>query len=371
MLAGKAYRDEAAAQAQVQAPVSVRVEKLQRAVQEAEAFRAMLRGKPLHDLDPLVLFFNGRTAPEEMRQAQQAQLWLTKDGPGVAAREKERTERAQRKTAAAAAAVAAAAVPAQGGTGPASIPTIATTNKPTATTTTTCSSSSSTTTTSQLLLNKALQARLDAMLATAAKEAEAMEKQRAEAAAAAAATATTKKGGKKKGAGGKDAAGLQKEEEEEERQAFQRRVQAKVLGELTELAVQRGTKALMSTGRRYSPRRLGLLSLREKRWNEATFLPFAEKLVGEARMQGWHESRWQAVSDMIVFMKQSESKGLWGDMSEDICYSCGCSGDLVCCDACTSAYHVSCAGLYEVPDESQWFCTRCKRKAGGGSRRQR
>jgi len=368
VLAGKAYRDEAAEQAQMQAPVSVRVEKLQRAVQEAEAFRAMLREKPLHDLDPLVLFFNGRTSPGEMEQAQQARLWLTKDGPGVAAREKRRMERVQRKAAAAAAATAAAAAgPAQSGTAPASIPTTATATKSTATTTTSSSS-----TTSQLLLNNALQARLDAMLAIAAKEAETEEKQRAEAAAAAAAAATSKKGGKRKGASSKDAGGLQ-QQEEEERQLFQRRVQAKVLGELTELAVQRGTKTLVcSTGRRrYSPRRLGLLSLREKRWTEATFLPFAEKLVGEARMQGWHESRWQAVSDMIVFMKQSESKGLWGDMSEDICYSCGCSGDLVCCDACTSAYHVSCAGLYEVPDESQWFCTRCTRKAGGGSRRQR
>ena len=372
VLAGKAYRDEAAAQAQVQVPVSVRVEKLQRAMQEMETFRAMLREKPLYDMYPLVLFFNGRTAPEEMEQAQRARLWLTQDGPGVAAREKERTERMQRKAAAAAEAAAAAAAAAaefvQGGTDTrpamtsvAPVPTTSTTIIPTTTI------SSTTTTTSQLLLNKALQVRLDAMLATAAKETKTQERECAEAAAVTA--ATTKKGGKKMVATGKNAAGLQ---EEEERQVLQRRVQAKVLGELTELAEERGTRVSMSTtSRRYSPRRLGLLSLREKRWHEATLLPFAEKFVGEARMQGWHESRWQAVSDMIVFMKQSESRGLWGDMSEDICYSCGCSGDLVCCDACTSAYHVSCAGLYEVPDESQWFCTRCKRKAGGGSRRQR
>lgn len=361
VLAGKAYRDEAAAQAQVQVPVSVRVEKLQRAVQEMEAFRAMLKEKPLYDLDPLVLFFNGRTAPEEIEQAQRARLWLSRDGPGVSAREKERMERMQRKAVAAGKFLQGNtdAWPATASVAP--VTTMTMVINPTTTI------SGTTATNSQLLRNQALQSRLDAMLATAAKELKTHETKRAEAAAVVTA-ATTRKGGKKMGATGKNAARPQAEE----RQILQRRVQAKILDELTELAEQRGMKASTSTtSRRYSPRRLGLLSLREKRWHEATLLPFAEKLVGEARMQGWHESRWQAVSDMIVFMKQSESKGLWGDMSEDICYSCGCSGDLVCCDACTSAYHVSCAGLYEVPDESQWFCTRCKRKTGGGSRRQR
>ena len=107
--------------------------------------------------------------------------------------------------------------------------------------------------------------------------------------------------------------------------------------------------------------------MREKRWQEAEKLPFAEKLVGgKERVQGWHESRWQAMSDMIVFMKQSETRGLWTDFNEDICYSCGCEGDLICCDACTSAFHVSCAGLYEVPEESQWFCNRCRKGGRSG-----
>lgn len=41
------------------------------------------------------------------------------------------------------------------------------------------------------------------------------------------------------------------------------------------------------------------------------------------------------------------------------CKGCGCAGELICCGACTSSYHLSCSGLFHVPSGT-WFCPRCR-----------
>lgn len=44
------------------------------------------------------------------------------------------------------------------------------------------------------------------------------------------------------------------------------------------------------------------------------------------------------------------------------------TGDLLCCDSCTAAYHLSCAGLWQLPEEAEWLCNRCKKGAARSKR---
>ena len=48
----------------------------------------------------------------------------------------------------------------------------------------------------------------------------------------------------------------------------------------------------------------------------------------------------------------------------DACLMCRTGGDLVCCDGCTAALHLECAGLEEVP-EGQWLCAACAHERDG------
>ena len=47
------------------------------------------------------------------------------------------------------------------------------------------------------------------------------------------------------------------------------------------------------------------------------------------------------------------------DRNDDLCFLCGEVGDLVCCDHCPKAFHLSCAKLDAVP-EGEWSCGHCK-----------
>ncbi|DAZ92788.1 TPA: hypothetical protein N0F65_005792, partial [Lagenidium giganteum] len=50
------------------------------------------------------------------------------------------------------------------------------------------------------------------------------------------------------------------------------------------------------------------------------------------------------------------------DLNEDCCHRCGQAGQLVCCDGCPAAFHLSCTNLVSVPPENvPWFCTDCKK----------
>ncbi|KAL4163683.1 hypothetical protein KRP22_005111 [Phytophthora ramorum] len=40
------------------------------------------------------------------------------------------------------------------------------------------------------------------------------------------------------------------------------------------------------------------------------------------------------------------------------CSVCGLGGELLCCDGCPRAFHVSCIGLADIP-ETEWFCNEC------------
>eukprot|EP00216_Chloropicon_sp_CCMP2111_P006696 CAMPEP_0198236530 /NCGR_PEP_ID=MMETSP1446-20131203/2400_1 /TAXON_ID=1461542 ORGANISM="Unidentified sp, Strain CCMP2111" /NCGR_SAMPLE_ID=MMETSP1446 /ASSEMBLY_ACC=CAM_ASM_001112 /LENGTH=586 /DNA_ID=CAMNT_0043918301 /DNA_START=118 /DNA_END=1878 /DNA_ORIENTATION=+ len=47
------------------------------------------------------------------------------------------------------------------------------------------------------------------------------------------------------------------------------------------------------------------------------------------------------------------------DWNDDLCRLCNDGGELICCDACPAAFHLSCTGLSAVPDGS-WFCPSCR-----------
>jgi len=46
------------------------------------------------------------------------------------------------------------------------------------------------------------------------------------------------------------------------------------------------------------------------------------------------------------------------DVHMDHCMACKLGGDLLCCDGCTSAFHLQCASLSEVPVD-KWYCAKC------------
>ncbi|EQC28373.1 hypothetical protein SDRG_13920 [Saprolegnia diclina VS20] len=55
------------------------------------------------------------------------------------------------------------------------------------------------------------------------------------------------------------------------------------------------------------------------------------------------------------------TRGDTADLNEDSCHRCGQTGELICCDGCPAAFHLSCAGLCIVPP-STWFCPPCRRQ---------
>lgn len=51
------------------------------------------------------------------------------------------------------------------------------------------------------------------------------------------------------------------------------------------------------------------------------------------------------------------------DVNEDSCYRCNQTGNLLCCDGCPAAYHIICAGLFQLPEAHKtWFCSQCRSK---------
>lgn len=55
----------------------------------------------------------------------------------------------------------------------------------------------------------------------------------------------------------------------------------------------------------------------------------------------------------------------------EFCRVCKDGGELLCCDTCTSSYHIHCLNppLPEIPN-GEWLCPRCTvshEKAGGGA----
>ncbi|KAL4860086.1 Chromodomain-helicase-DNA-binding protein 3 [Chlorella vulgaris] len=56
------------------------------------------------------------------------------------------------------------------------------------------------------------------------------------------------------------------------------------------------------------------------------------------------------------------------DLHSDRCHSCGDGGELLCCDGCTAAFHLSCTGLPEVP-ENDWICPLCVSERTASGRR--
>lgn len=70
----------------------------------------------------------------------------------------------------------------------------------------------------------------------------------------------------------------------------------------------------------------------------------------------------QCLLDAWDKQAKSEKKGFYkidpaDDPDDDTCGICGDGGDLLCCDRCTSTFHVACLGI-EMPSED-WYCRSC------------
>ncbi|RHY76768.1 hypothetical protein DYB38_004560 [Aphanomyces astaci] len=64
--------------------------------------------------------------------------------------------------------------------------------------------------------------------------------------------------------------------------------------------------------------------------------------------------------------------GETNDLNEDACHRCGTAGELICCDGCPAAFHLSCAGLHRLPPPTvDWYCQTCKRSKNVVSASQR
>ncbi|ETM50322.1 hypothetical protein L914_05611 [Phytophthora nicotianae] len=50
------------------------------------------------------------------------------------------------------------------------------------------------------------------------------------------------------------------------------------------------------------------------------------------------------------------------------CSVCGLGGELLCCDGCPRAFHVSCIGLEKIP-ETEWFCNECNLQTCGACKK--
>ncbi len=48
----------------------------------------------------------------------------------------------------------------------------------------------------------------------------------------------------------------------------------------------------------------------------------------------------------------------WNDIK---CFKCRAMGELVCCDVCPRAYHVSCLNTIPPPGVAAWKCPQCRR----------
>lgn len=63
------------------------------------------------------------------------------------------------------------------------------------------------------------------------------------------------------------------------------------------------------------------------------------------------------VGEFLTLMASDEVAA--ADVHMDHCYACKTGGDLLCCDGCTAAWHLSCVDLTAVPP-GMWLCRLCK-----------
>lgn len=61
--------------------------------------------------------------------------------------------------------------------------------------------------------------------------------------------------------------------------------------------------------------------------------------------------------------KEGEGEDEEGAGNDDVCAVCGDGGELLLCDGCDGAAHLSCVGLAAVP-RGDWFCAHCCAGAG-------
>ncbi|KAL6783931.1 hypothetical protein ACKKBG_A04060 [Auxenochlorella protothecoides x Auxenochlorella symbiontica] len=65
-----------------------------------------------------------------------------------------------------------------------------------------------------------------------------------------------------------------------------------------------------------------------------------------------------SIKTLLGIVNSAELAAAAADLHADACHACALGGDLLCCDACTSAWHLACAELDAVPP-GDWLCRLC------------
>ncbi|KFM25801.1 Nucleosome-remodeling factor subunit BPTF [Auxenochlorella protothecoides] len=74
-----------------------------------------------------------------------------------------------------------------------------------------------------------------------------------------------------------------------------------------------------------------------------------------------------SIKTLLGIVNSAELAAAAADLHADACHACALGGDLLCCDACTSAWHLACAELDAVPP-GDWLCRLCVADGGTGGR---
>ena len=70
----------------------------------------------------------------------------------------------------------------------------------------------------------------------------------------------------------------------------------------------------------------------------------------------------QSFRQLATLLSSEKLADIATDVYPDHCFQCKLGGDLLCCDGCTTAWHVGCTSLSCMPaDDTPWLCPLCEK----------
>ena len=88
---------------------------------------------------------------------------------------------------------------------------------------------------------------------------------------------------------------------------------------------------------------------------QSVLIPVALHPCGLAALGHWST---YAVLKTCACAESQASEHL-ATQHDDTCKLCGREGDLLCCDGCSAAFHLSCLSMQRAPD-GDWYCAVCR-----------
>ncbi len=70
----------------------------------------------------------------------------------------------------------------------------------------------------------------------------------------------------------------------------------------------------------------------------------------------------QSFKHLVAILSSQALSQIPTDVYPDHCFKCKLGGDLLCCDGCTTAWHIECTSLDSMPpDDMPWLCEICEK----------